>query len=223
MKTQMLILLALLLTLADIPAQSAGPAYIRKMKTTLDQMHKAQTLQEHVAVANTFSVIAQTEPDEWLPRYYHAHLHIMMIYVDNEATDDVKEKYLATARESVLSLLDTHPEEAEVQALDGWYWISRIGLKPMVYGMLYIGNYNSAIERALKLEPENPRARFLDLSNKIGKAEWFGSDISEYCAEVDFLMDHWDDYEIKSELHPTWGKQGLQSQADKCRAHASSN
>ena len=218
MKTQMLIILTLLLALASVPVKSANSAYVKKMKSTLDQMYDAKTVQEYMSVANTFSVIANVETDEWLPLYYHANTYVNLIYIDQNADNDKKEEYLKIARTSVEKLLESHPDEVEVQVLDGWYWISRIGLKPMIYGMIYMGNYNSAIERALKIEPDNPRAIFLHLSNKIGKAEWFGNDISEYCVDVNYLNDYWDEYERKTELHPIWGREGIQSQVAKCSA-----
>ena len=223
MKTQILIIVALLMALASVPVKSANPAYVKKMKNTLDQMYEAKTVEEFVSVANTFAVIANVETDEWLPLYYHANTYVNLIYIDQNAGDEKKEEYLKIARTSIEKLLETHSEEVEVQVLDGWYWINRIGLKPMIYGMIYMGNYNSAIERALKIEPDNPRAIFLHLSNKIGKAEWFGNDISEYCADVYDLYEHWDDYNRKTELHPNWGREGIQSQVVKCQAAESSN
>lgn len=198
-------------------AYAGNPAYTKKMKETLEVMHAAQSAAEFTEVANSFTRISNIAKEEWLPLYYHANIYINMIYVDKEADNEQKEKYLAIARKSVEQLLATHSNEVEVQVLDAWYWISRIGLKPMVYGMLYIGKYSSAIERALAIEVNNPRAIFLDLSNKIGKAEFFGNDISEYCVDVKKLYYNWEDYQRKSELHPIWGKDGLASHLEKCK------
>lgn len=222
MKTQ-IIIISLLLAWTNITVQAGNPSYVLKMTETLETMRAAKSLAEHIKAANTFTMIAGVARDEWLPLYYHANIYINLIYVDTLADNDQKEKYLEIAKVSIDKMLESNPGEAEVQALDGWYWISRIGLRPMVYGMLYIGNYSSAIERSLAIEPENPRAIFLDLSNKIGKAEFFGSDISEYCVDVNALYDRWDSYVPKSELHPTWGKDGLGWQRQKCIKASESN
>lgn len=214
MKRSILIIACLTIT---ISTYAGSTAYTKKMKETLETLSAAKSVSEYIEVANTFTRISNIAKDEWLPLYYHANIYINMIYVDKEAEESQKEKYLAVARKSVEQLLETHSHEVEVQVLDAWYWISRIGLRPMVYGVLHIGKYSSAIERALAIEATNPRAIFLDLSNKIGKADFFGNDISEYCIDVKELYQNWDNYQRKSELHPIWGKDGLEGQMQKCK------
>lgn len=218
MKNQalLIVLLVIVFLLSWITSRAENPVYLKKMNETLVEMNTAQSVSDYIATANTFERIASVSDTEWLPLYYHAYIYIQLINEDKNATEDQKEEYIAIARESVDKLLISHPKEVEVQVLDAWCWINRIGLRPMVYGMLYIGNYSEAIERAYAVEQNNPRAIFLDLSNKIGKAEFFNSDISEYCEQAHFLFENWDDYARKSDLHPVWGKEGVKYQLSKC-------
>ncbi len=210
------LLITLLFAMTTSLALGVGTAYEKKMKETIETMRSSKTPEEFIKTANTFSMIASTAKEEWLPLYYRAHIYVNLVYMDSEADKDKKAEYLAVARESLDKLLERHAGEVEVQVMESFYWITRINQSGIAAGMIYMGNYTSAIDRALALEPGNPRARFQDLANKIGKAEFFKSDISEYCVEMRKLYETWDEYSAKSELHPTWGKETTKGHLGKC-------
>ncbi len=65
---------------------------------------------------------------------------------------------------------------------------------------------HTAIARALAIEPNNPRALFLRISNEMGNASFFGSDTAPICEEAAELLESWDAYELKSPIHPNWGR-----------------
>ena len=74
----------------------------------------------------------------------------------------------------------------------------------------------AALARALQIEPDNPRARFLQISNELGTATFFGSDTAPICEKARKLLETWDTYQLQSPIHPGWGKSETQGIVDSC-------
>src|SRR5690606_15436180 len=97
--------------------------YIQKMKETIKEMESCQTVEDFKRVANTFERIAKTESKEWLPIYYNANIHILLIYIDQSATTDQKDRYLDLAEEMIKRMEELSPNEPEVQTLKAFHII----------------------------------------------------------------------------------------------------
>jgi len=207
----------ILLSVTLFTARAENPTFVNKMKSTIAALDSCKTVLDFVNTANTFDRISKMAPDEWLPLYYNAYINVILMYIDTAATSDDKDKYLEIAGKSVDKLLELNPDESEVQSIYAFYLISKIGTNPMVYGILYMGRYNKAIEKSLELEPENPRARYMAISAKVGKAQFFGNDVSEFCPEITALNDTWYDYTPKSDIHPTWGRYSMDDLMKNCQ------
>ena len=74
----------------------------------------------------------------------------------------------------------------------------------------------AAVGRSLGLDPNNPRAKYIRLTNEIGTARFFGSDTAPFCESASELLDQWDFYELKSAIHPAWGKDLVQEIVNGC-------
>jgi hypothetical protein len=75
---------------------------------------------------------------------------------------------------------------------------------------------NAALGKALNIEPNNPRAQFLLISNELGTARYFGSDIAPICEKARQLLQSWDDYPLKSPIYPNWGRNETEGIVSSC-------
>ncbi len=189
--------------------------YYQKMGETLQKFASATSVEDYQELANTFGTIASVDTAEWLPLYYETQCYILMSFV--ESTDaGKKDAYLDRAKEPLERMLVLGPEESEVHALVAFYYTARMVVNPMERAQYTSSLIYASISRSLKLDPSNPRARYIRLSNEIGTAQFFGNDISPYCETARELLDSWDSYEVRSPIHPVWGKNQVLQILDAC-------
>ncbi|MCK5137739.1 MAG: hypothetical protein KAR19_18280 [Bacteroidales bacterium] len=193
----------------------ANEKYYQKMGETLGQFNSCTTIDDFQALANTFRNIANMETEEWLPLYYEAQCYILMSFMDNSGAQ-AKDSYLDQANASLEKTLEMAPGESEVYALQALYYTGRLVVNPPARSMDTAPLVSAAIGKSLSLDPMNPRAKYIRLSNDIGTASYFGSDTGPYCQSARELLERWDSYPVKSPIHPVWGKKRVVEIVEAC-------
>lgn len=209
--------LALLISIGSFANTSA---FNKAMETALGQFKEAKTQDDLQNTANTFKRISNTAPQEWLPEYYQAQCYIYISFREKEASK--RDAYLDIAEKSIQHILELEPENSEAYALQGFMYTARLVVDPMTRGREYSILSMGAIKKALALNPTNPRALYLELSNEVGSAKFFGSDTTIYCERINNLIENWDTYNQSPALHPTWGKGQIQGMAGNCQPQSDS-
>ncbi|MCB0761010.1 MAG: hypothetical protein KDC12_05755 [Flavobacteriales bacterium] len=213
MKTVFTLLVSLVLTGTML---AGGPEFQKAMGSALKQMSAANSIDDMKNAANQFERISKVETDQWLPLYYHAHCYIIMSFMERE-DKDLKDEFLDVAETSVNKLLEMQPENAEVHTIHGFMYSARLVVNPAVRGMKYGMLSGQAIGKALKLDPANPRAQYMNIQNEMGQAQFFGKDIAPYCAQAKAAWEHFDEYPIVSPIDPSWGKKELKDLSESCK------
>ncbi len=209
-------LVTLTLMMASFAAMSQKPEYYQAMGESLGQYANCRTIDDFQALGNRFSMIANTEKDEWLPLYYHAHCYIIMSFME-PLDAKKKDAFLDVAEKSINRIVEMAPGEADVFALQALFYTGRLVVNPMERGQKYGMLSAQAIGRALGIDPTNPRARLIKLQSDMGTAQFYGKDPKEYCSQAVDLLDGWDKFSPKSQLHPAWGKDQAQEIVNSCK------
>jgi hypothetical protein len=206
--------IAILLTTLTVMSQSKE--YTDAMSEALGQYATCKTINDFQALGNRFGLIANTDKNEWLPLYYHAHCYIIMSFME---PSDVakKDSYLDVAEQSITKMIELAPKEAEVYALQSMFFSARLMVNPMERGQKYGMLSGQAIGTALALEANNPRVKFMKLRNDMGSAQYFGKDPKEFCPQASELLANWDNYKVKSPLYPAWGKNQVAEIVTECK------
>lgn len=204
-----------LIMLFAVTTFAGNPNFYKAMGEALGSFSQCRTNEDFQATGNKFLVIANAENEEWLPLYYHAHCYIIMSF-NKYKNPEKKDEYLDVAKESIDKMLKLAPGEAEANVLQGLLYTARLTVSPMDRAQKYIQLSGQAVGKALAIEPNNPRARYMKIANEKGTAEFFGEDISVYCDDAKALYDAWDNYEIKSPLYPQWGKNQVAQIMEEC-------
>ncbi|MCF8365805.1 MAG: hypothetical protein K9H16_08490 [Bacteroidales bacterium] len=207
----------LIITAIFIAATSfaGGVKYQKAMGEALAGFGTAESVEDYQNLSNKFMMIAQAEKNEWLPYYYHAQCYILMSF-DNNETPEKKDQYLDVAEQSLDKMMELAHGESEVYVMQGLLYTARLVIDPMTRGQKYSSLSAQAVGTALGIEPENPRARYMQIANEMGTAAFFGNDVTETCEKASALYAVWDDYKIKSKIHPQWGKGQLTDLIKKC-------
>ena len=145
--------------------------YYAKMGESLQDFALCTTVEDYQDLANRFKVIANVEKEEWLPLYYEAHCYILMGF-NNQVETNRRENYLEIASKLVEKLNEMAPGEAEVAVITAFYNTAYMVIDPPQRAMGTSPLIHAAIGKALAIEPDNPRAIFLRISNEMGTASF---------------------------------------------------
>ena len=212
MKKTTLFLCALLI--ASI-AMAGDEKYYQKMGETLSEFSSCSTVEDFQNLANKFHVIANVEKEEWLPLYYEAQCYVLISFRRSLSAEE-KDGYLDKASSLIDRMSELAPKEAEVQVMKAFYYTGSLLVNPPQRSMGTTPLIHAAIGKALAMEPNNPRATFLRISNEMGTASYFGDDTAPFCAQASELLQNWNSYELKSPIHPSWGKDDAEGIVNGC-------
>lgn len=201
MKTLITIIFSLLL----MACYSQDSKFEQAMLNALEKLNQASSPVEFTDAANIFERIATTESGEWLPLYHAAHAYIVMGFAEQDASK--KDPYFDKAQLMLNSALKIAPDESELYALQAFLYPGRITVDPMGRGPELIGKMNDAIDKAIRLNPENPRPYYLRAITLLNMPEAFGGGAVVAKPLFEKAKEKFDKFNSKSPIWPDWGKE----------------
>ena len=188
--------------------------YQKAMSQSIEKLFQATTIPEYVEVANQFERITQIEKTEWLPLYYASYAYIMISF--QESDNAKKDTYLDQAQKYLDLALAIEPNESELYMLQGFLYPSRINIDPMNRGMVYMGKMNASLNKALELNPDNPRVYFLRATMTYHMPEAYGGGAAKALPFYKTADEKFRVYKPKTDISPNWGKEINEVELKKC-------
>ena len=207
-------LLTVFTLLFSISLLANDSAYTKAMGNALTQFGEAQTIADLQMTANSFARISNVTPEDWLSPYYESQCYVLISFREKETAK--KDEYLDKAQKILNPLLNSQATNSEVFALQSLLYTARLTVDPMTRGQEYMALSSGAYQRSLALNPTNPRALYLQLSNEVGMAQFFGEDVSRYCDRIHELYSHWDEFNVGERFYPNWGINQLEDLMQNC-------
>lgn len=209
-------LISIAFIISALTGMSQRNQFTAAMGEALGQYANCKSVDDFQALGNKFGLIANAEKTEWLPLYYQAHCYIIMSFMEQTETAK-KDSYLDVAEKSITKMIELVPNEAEIYALQSMFYSARLVVNPMERGQKYSALSAQAVGKALGLDANNPRAKFIKLRNDMGSAQYFGKDPKEYCPQASELLAGWETYKVKSPIYPSWGKEQVAEIVEQCK------
>jgi hypothetical protein len=201
MKNTLLLLLMLLLGFTT-QAQT-NLKYIQTMEKTLQGLDSIITIEGWQAKSNAFERIGQKETKEWLPQYYVA---LCQVRIFNLEKDVNKQEALCTKADQFLARADSlNANNSEIYVLRSMAASMHIRLNPMANGQKYGPMASMLLEKAMKLDPTNPRAEMQKgVTLFFTPAQWGGDPVKgkESLLKAKELFGT---FKPASLIHPSWG------------------
>jgi len=172
---------------------------------TFLQMDSVKNLSEMMNVSAQFDMIASKWENEWSSNYYAAYAKVIASFIvqDNKKKDlflDEADKYFDKVK-----AIDSQSDETWVLA--ALIKSARIAVDGQNRGMQYSGIVKQSLEKAEKLNPDNPRIYYLKGSSLFYQPEMYGGGkaiAKPYFEKAKELFAK----ETKSSiLKPHWGEQ----------------
>jgi hypothetical protein len=209
MKKTMILVVALLVS---IPTFSQPRKYKKSMEKAMEMFHQVSSPEDFMACAETFEGISAQYGEMWLPPYYGAYC---LTLASLEAGDySVKEEYLKRSGTSIEKMLELNPDESEVQALIALNMLALMAMAPETNGPMYLEDFNSAVQKAKELNPENPRPYYMDGLLKANLPEFMGGGVAEARALHQKAAEKYKSFRNDDPFWPGWGEDLNQEQLD---------
>ena len=208
-KTLFLALLALL----TLPAMSQGKKYQKAMSSAIEELHQAEDVAGEKELLAGFEEIAEKYPDQWLPSYHASRILVTSSFEEQDA--DKSDALLVHANELLNRCMKLMPDESEVYALESLYYIGMMSVDPMTRGQLYYEDVLAGIQKAIALNPENPRAYFLDGMMTSNLPEFIGG--GPEAAKLIFVeaSEKFNAFQNENPFWPVWGEDLNQAELDR--------
>jgi hypothetical protein len=210
MKTKLLILT---ITMISICAWGQEERYTNAMLSAIELMEQASGPDQYIESANRFERIATAEKSRWMPYYYASYSLVVMSFDETDGTR--KDQVLDRAQELLDKAFELEPRESELHVLQAFLYPSRIVVDPMGRGMELIGKMLTSLETAKSLNPENPRAYFLEGVNKVNLPPSMGGGADIARPILEEAMIKFEAFTNEDTLWPSWGEDATLAELEK--------
>ena len=162
--------------------------------------------------SNLFFRVCQADKTNWLPCYYYAFCNVKLSFIEEDP--EIKDEYLDNSLyfldsfDSLLVYDDIELEilaKSEIYTLYAMIMISKIFVDPMSRGREYGAISENYINKAIELNPDNPRPYFIMGQSKFYTPAAFGGGIDKALPLIKESMNKYDVYSHR-DLWPNWGK-----------------
>ena len=202
MKNFVCLFAALFLSVAVFAQNTKYTAAMTKAMTELDS---AKTIAQHLDAANSFARIASAEPKEWLPDYYAAFSLVSAAFMQLRETPAKALETIDAAQANVEKARAIAPNESEIAVLQAYILIARVSENPMVKGQELSPQVFATLGKAAALNPQNPRAPFLQGMYTMNMPEFYGGGAAKakpFFEKAATLFE----LPVSGDLMPHWGK-----------------
>ena len=212
MKKGLLVVLAIMLALTGF---TQSDKFTSAMKSNLATFDSVKSADDMLAVSAAFERIGDAEKTQWLPYYYSALSQLFYGFMKNDPASNDK---FADKTEQLLAKAEgLSPDNSEITTLRAWVATLRMIVNPSVRWQQYGAVIQQEIDKAKKLDPNNPRPYYLQAANVRNTPDQFGGGCANAKALLEEAMKKYEAFKPASDLHPKWGKQQLQDMINGCK------
>ncbi len=199
----------------SIYANATDEKYFQQMGKQIQLVYAAETIEQYQDAVNAFDRIAAAEKTKWEPYYYAAFGSVMMA---NKAVDGTKkDAYLDKALAAIESGKAINANESELVALEGFVHMIRVTVDPATRGQQYSGMAFQTYNKAVAMNPENPRAFAFLAQMQMGTAKFMNSSTTDACATNKKALEKFELFKSENPLAPRWGKMMVEGMATQCK------
>ncbi|WP_028296335.1 hypothetical protein [Olivibacter sitiensis] len=195
-----------LITLLGTSLAQAQNNYRETMSAAIAALDSVKSKESLLEKAALFERIADAEPKEWLPLYYAAYANLYANFWSQE------EKERDALLDNSLKLVEKGlklSDNSELLALKGYVEYMKLSIDPP-NRLSYMGSSQAALEKAEKLDPQNPRVYLIQGQNLYYTPAAFGGGKEAATVLLEKAKEKFDTFEPKDELAPQWGRKELQ-------------
>lgn len=155
--------------------------YSQDMESAVARLDKAGSVPDYETLEKEFTDMAAAQKTAWLPYYYAAYCNAQIGFLyehDGERIEPYSNRGEEQAKQA-LALLDTATQQkelSEVYTVLSKVYRTKVFINPQTYGRKFGILSDQMMKRALKLNPDNPRAILVNAWVKYHTPKTWGGD-----------------------------------------------
>ena len=206
MKSLIFNLTSLVLTISN----PISGSYEELMASLISKCEQSSNQDRYLECVSELKRVEVMFPDEnWLTDYYIA-LYEIQATMGNKNPDNAA--LLRDAKDYIDKLkIDKVADQSEICTVEGYYYYALIAANPAYNGQLYYTSVLDSYNKALVINPDNPRALLLLMVFKLNMAKstglHFNEDFSTMIERIRVLLEK----EDKKSITPHWGTNTYES------------
>lgn len=193
--------------------QAINPEFETVVLETVDQLYRDQTIETGQSCVGKLERIVAAHPKRWEGYYYLAYARITLSF--RVSNGDQKDAILDQAEADIKQSMALGGDASELQALQAYVYQGRIAVNGL-RGMKYSGMASEALEKALRLNPDNGRAHFLLGMNVYHTPSMFGGGEKNALPHFEKAMTCFTNNSEEPTIAPHWGKEITLNMIEKC-------
>jgi hypothetical protein len=197
-------------------AYSQGDKYVAAMQKNLTQFDSAKTVEDFTKIANTFERIGDAEKTQWLPYYYAGLALTTAGWMPTLKDKDANATRVNGICDKAESIATTDVDKAEILSLRNMSATQQMMVDPPSRWMSYGQTAGQVLEKALKLDPNNPRLYYLKGMSLFGTPEQFGGGKDKAKPVFEKAVELYKQAKPK-ELYPRWGQKQAEDMIAQCQ------
>lgn len=209
--------ISLVLTLISLQVTmfAQSEKYVSAMKKNLALFDSAKTVEDFTKIANNFERIGDAEKNQWLP-YYYAGLALSTAGWFPALTDkDANSEKMNTLCDKAEANVTMDADKAEILAIRNMSATQQMIVDPASRYMSYGVAASQALEKGLKLDPNNPRLYYLQGMSLFNTPAQFGGGKDKAKPVFEKALELFKKQNLK-ELYPKWGQKQTEEMIKQC-------
>ena len=186
-------------------AMAQSGKYVKAMEEKLAQLEAANTTAGLIDVSNAFQRIGDAEKTQWLPYYYAALTLSHIGWTDQTIDKDGNAEKIKT----LCAKAEAIEDNAEICAVRNMAATQQMLVDPQNRWSTFGAEASEAMQKGLKLDPDNPRLHFLQASAVYNTPEQFGGGKDKAKPMLEKALALFNAEKPKP-LYPHWGKKQVE-------------
>ncbi|HYM94626.1 MAG TPA: hypothetical protein VET23_10835 [Chitinophagaceae bacterium] len=200
----------------QINSFSQSDKYVAAMKQNLALFDSAKTVEDFTKIANTFERIGDAEKTQWLP-YYYAGLALSTAGWMPAVTDkDVNAARINALCDKAESVVTNDVDKAEILTIRNMSATQQMMVDPQTRWMSYGQTAGQALEKGLKLDPNNPRLYYLQGMSLFNTPVQFGGGKDKAKPVFEKALELYKQQKPQ-QLYPDWGQKQTEDMIKQCQ------
>jgi hypothetical protein len=197
-------------------AFSQSDKFVAAMEKNIALYDSAKTPDDFINVSNNFERIGDAEKTQWLP-YYYAGLALSSAGWRSTTIDkDANSPKIIALMDKAEPLAPNDTARSEIYTVRNMAYTQQMLIDPQTRYMTYGRQAGTALQKALSLNPNNPRVYFLQGMSLFGTPAQFGGgkDKAKPVFEKAITL-----YKLENpqHLYPKWGQKESEKQLLLCQ------
>ena len=163
----------------------------------------------------TFERIASVEKTNWLPNYYIAFINTIDTFGEKDKSKAAA--LIAKAQDALDSATGISPNNPEIMVVQAMLYTAILVQDPMTNGQKYSALALEQYNKALVIDPNNPRVVFSKAEFEIGGAKYWKTDTKPMCEAIAKSIELFAKFKPETQFHPSWGLDRAQKALISCK------